>query len=505
MEERDYLYLKGNEELGDIIEILREFKGDEIILVVPNQTKALLHPVNIDLLKKEFLKNKKKIYFSTEDKKIGDLLKAAGFNVFLEEYETPEELSKIVTDIIVPAKSKPKVKKLSAKSEFKEKSALVKPKSFLVKWLKLVLLLILIAVIIGFGLDKFTSKAVITITLKSESKDFQEVIELRPGIVSNDLSNQILAGEKIELAKTHTIIVSATGVGRGGNRAKGEITVRNSSEYATPLVQGTRFQSQDGKIYRSTKRIYIPSQSEGGTVKVEVVADEMGEKYNINPAAEFTIPGFKGTAWDTRLKTTAESGIFGGGNSEIKIATIDDLTAGRVKFEKELKEIIFKEIGLKYKEYIFPEDGGSINIGLPDISHRVGQITDRIVFSGKGEFKIIGVKKDKLVNFVKDLIADKNLKEKVNVRIAELDIENFRIIDSDAKLSYARIQVAGKVKTKSDIDVKQVVEQLKGKRLEEIKDILKNNSAIGNAEGSIWPFWNNSLPLNSDKIEIKVR
>ena len=504
MEERDYLYLKGTEELGDVIEILKDFQGDEIVLVVPVGTKALSHPVNIDLLKKEFFKKRHKIYFSTEDKKISDLLKVAGFNVFLEEYENSEELHRIVTDIIVPSKLKPKIRKPLKTAKAPKTNTKFKVR--LSRWSIIAVVLILLAGAVAFGLDKFTSRATITITLKSESKDFKEMLEIKSQALNNDLQNQILKGEKIELVKTHTVIIPATGEGKGGNRAKGELTLSNSSSNQMTLIAGTRFKTSDERIFRATQRVSVPTKEDGGKVVFEVIADETGEKYNVSAKTEFTIPGLAGTHWEKEFTTIAENRISGGGSSgETKIVTNDDISGGIIKIEKEIKEIIVKELKIKYPDYIFPEDGGSVNISQPDISHKVGQATDRIVFSGKGDIKTIGVKKENLVNFIKDIIADKNLKEQSNVRIAGIDIESFRVMDIDPKSTFIKAQVSGKVTIKGNIDSSAISKQLAGKSLENVKDMLKDNPAIENAEASIWPFWNNKLPTNSDKIDIRVK
>ncbi len=59
-EERDYIYLKGTEELGDVIDALRKINAPEIIIVIPRRTKCFLNYTNLDILKNEIKKLNKK-------------------------------------------------------------------------------------------------------------------------------------------------------------------------------------------------------------------------------------------------------------------------------------------------------------------------------------------------------------------------------------------------------------------------------------------------------------
>jgi len=121
--EKDYFYLKGTEELGDIIDLVRNVKAKELILVVPPKTKALTHPVNLELFKREIDRCKKKVYLSSEDEELARLAKAAGFDLFLGEYEASIKGAQIVTDIRPPARAKDKVE---VKEQLEEPLASIK-------------------------------------------------------------------------------------------------------------------------------------------------------------------------------------------------------------------------------------------------------------------------------------------------------------------------------------------------------------------------------------------
>ncbi len=506
MRERDYLYLKGTEELGEVLEVVRDYAGQEVILVVPVGMRALAHPVNLELLKRETDRLKKKILFSTEDDSIRDLVKAAGFNVFLEEYEDPNVVQKMVTDIVAP-RSKTKVRRTVVAADDEPAPRRRSRFGWSWGWLRSLGYLLLVALFVGgiaLGVSQFTSRATVTITLAEEGREFHEVVEIRPHLTGDAAAANVLLGEEVKITKTHTLFAPATGAGKEGGRAKGFITVTNEASQSLPLIQGTRFQPASGKIYRSTGRVTIPSVSGGGKVRIEVIAEEPGDQYNVTAKTAFTIPGLRGTSWESSLRATAGEAIMGGASSAVKVVTVDDLAQGRTKLEQQLKDLITKELALQYPNYILPEELGSANTEVTDVSHKVGQPAERVVFAGRAEIKTIGVRKDRLIEYLKDRIAKAQLQQKANVRITELAITNLKTVDLDPKLNFLRVEVSGTVKVKGDVDRAAIQAQLVGKTLEQVQQVLKQNPNIENAEASIWPFWAKALPGESTRIEVRI-
>jgi len=108
-----------------------------------------------------------------------------------------------------------------------------------------------------------------------------------------------------------------------GMKASGTIIVFN--EYSSDsqlLIASTRFLSSNGKIFRTTKNIYVPgTKTENdeiipGSIDVEVLADYWGDEYNIG-SSDFTISGFKGTAKYTDFYGKSNTAMSGG-SSETK-------------------------------------------------------------------------------------------------------------------------------------------------------------------------------------------
>ena len=109
-----------------------------------------------------------------------------------------------------------------------------------------------------------------------------------------------------------------------GTKASGTITAFN--EYGSEpqlLVASTRFLSSNGKIFRTTKDVYIPGANIiddeiiPSSIDVEVVANYLGAEYNIGQS-DFTIPGFKGTVKYAGFYGKSDTAMSGGSMERIE-------------------------------------------------------------------------------------------------------------------------------------------------------------------------------------------
>ncbi|MCL4358392.1 MAG: baseplate J/gp47 family protein [Patescibacteria group bacterium] len=518
--EKDYFYLKGTEELGDVIELIRDSESKELILVVPDKTKVFLHPINLDLLKKETERLKKKIYLSTEDEEIIKLVKEAGFDLFMEEYEAMAEGAKLVTDIKPPAKIKPKpfhyFNPVHHPAEHKaerhrskgEDIFLDRGRTKKTKKLKKIFLVTAAAIALtGLGLfvvGGFSTSAKVDITPKEDTQKFDEIIILDRNATSENIDTHTLPGTFVDITKNDSVFQTTTGPSLGvNNRAQGVIVLTDSSADSLTLVPGTRFQSPAGKIYRSLSQVYVSGQ---GSVDVQVTADGSSGDYNLSTTTNFTIPGLAGTSWQKLITAQSKGTISGGGGGNVShTVLIDDINNGRVKLENELNNLLVKDLALKYPDYVFPEEIGQINVQVTDVSNQVGQTAAKIMVSGTGELKAIGVKKELLISLLKDIFAKKNLANKNNVEITNISIDKVKLQQLDPDFKNEAIEATGTVTTKEILDSQKIVQELRGKSLTDIRDYLKSLDQVEKADIEIWPFWQKSFPLDASKIKVNIQ
>lgn len=492
-EEKEFIYLKGTEELGEIIDFIKEHEAKEIVLVIPRNTKCLLYPTNLEILKHEINKLRKKIYFNSEDERIISLAKQVGIEIFLEDF-TYEEATKIVTDIIPPQKVKPKIRIIKEEPKKKKSSR---------KTIVIVGIIIGILILGGYMVivNAFSS-AVIEIVLKKQKMTFEEILILNPQITQPDLEKLSLPAEEIEIIKNHTVKQPTSGTKLGQAKASGKVQFSNlDPENSISIVPGTRIKSSKGYIYRTVERIYLePKQSK----EVIVVADNVGEEYQIDNLSEsFTVPGLIGTYWEDKIKVKLVEPIIY--SPEAKIVTVDDINQGKIKLENEIKLLIQDELKSRYKDYVIPEDINLIDFKIVDIYPSVGKVAKEVILTGTGKLVTIGVKKNQLTDFLKDIIAKENLKNNSNIKIKSLKINSLKVQNFDIKSKIATILIEGEIEIENSIDVNKLTKELVGEDLANLKHIINRYENIERAEVNIKPFWLNHLPSDPSKITIKVK
>lgn len=114
-------------------------------------------------------------------------------------------------------------------------------------------------------------------------------------------------------------VVPAQGTHHVETKASGTVTVVNDYSAApVKLLATTRFETPDGLIFRAPAQVIVPGKkgSTPGTIQVTVVADAVGESYNVGPIAKLTLPGLRGGAMYTSVYAKSEAAFAGGFNGE---------------------------------------------------------------------------------------------------------------------------------------------------------------------------------------------
>jgi hypothetical protein len=167
-----------------------------------------------------------------------------------------------------------------------------------------------LVVVTAFVLSLMFAGATVTVHPKQDTILTNTTLRAGVGQESGDIQVALTSIEKT--AVEQVIAQSETQV---EERAFGKITIYNN--YAkTPqrLIKNTRFQSDDGKIYKIRESIEIPGYTtEGvpGELEVTVYAEEPREEYNRGPG-DFTIPGFKDYPQEGKIYATSKEGMQGG-------------------------------------------------------------------------------------------------------------------------------------------------------------------------------------------------
>jgi len=377
-------------------------------------------------------------------------------------------------------------------------------------WRRFILILFGLAAITFLVAGYFIlPKATLAITLKKEVLPLSLSVVADKNISKTDFSLKKIPAQIVKVEKKETKDFPATGVTSGSSKAKGMISVYNAySESPQTLVQSTRFVSESGKVFRTTKAITIPgAKSAGGKltpvfIDAEVVADQAGPDYNISPS-KFTIPGFEGSPKYKGFYGVSNSAMSGGSSGAGKAISSRDLESARAAMDdlvnEETEKLLKDQIPANFKVLdnalqrnisgvVFSQPEGA---AVGTFSAVVNIEIQALVFDEKNLNELI----DK--NFAASGAADKSL------------LPNSRQIDyNDSKVDFTKGQIILVVAVSQDavskLDLADLKKKLAGEGESGIKKTLGQMPGIQNAKVNFWPFWVKSIPEQTSRIDITI-
>jgi hypothetical protein len=173
---------------------------------------------------------------------------------------------------------------------------------------------------------------------------------------------------------------------------------------SNPYVQGTRFTSDSGILFRANEKFTVLGTGQGGCVEIEVTADEAGEEYNLPEGSVLHLPGLQGTEIYERVTGTSLGLVTEGKVEEVPYLSEEE----KIKTEENLK----KEILEKGRKAIEEEYSEEYLIGYYDvvvIEKRIfeeSETNEEFNFEIEAEVKAFAIELDFLDIFVKEFIPE---------------------------------------------------------------------------------------------------
>lgn len=365
-----------------------------------------------------------------------------------------------------------------------------------------------LGLILFLGLGFKISKVEIQIWPETETLTFKTKVTIDKTIENQDvnfwIAEKVLPGQIFEVEKTVSEEFSSSG--KILKKAEGVIRLYNSySTQPETWLEGTRFVSADGKLFKSKSKILVP----GATIKngkitpssvdVSVIAAEPGSDYNIGPS-NFSIIALRGTPKYTKYYGESFQPMAGGGEfpqvTKEDIENAQNLLIEKVKTESEnaLKEKIPVEF-LFSKEIVETKILDKFSLSQP------GAEVEKFISQVKAKSTTLSFNKEKLNSFTKQFIlsqipTDKNIFEE-SLKIEYLP-ETFNLEAGNANLN-----LNFSTKVYPVVDLVSLKNNLVGKDFAETKIFLENQPYVLQTQIRFFPFWVRNVPKDIDKIDIK--
>ena len=395
-------------------------------------------------------------------------------------------------------------RRLKKKMSHKKKKIHKKP-VHMQRMIKFLLVLLLIPVVFFTSLLFVKQSTVIKITPVIKTAQYTDaVFTAKQSTIDNLHNSKALAYAILPLSlnesqdvdiKDHTFITK---------KAEGIITIYNAfSTKKQKLINNTRFISDDGKIYKIHKAVFIPGKKNGiaGKIQAKVYADKPGTEYN-KISGKLSIPGLKKYPnMYNSLYAKITTQIQGGNNGQS--AVIDDVErrTATAWLQEQITKKVYTEIEKKItKEQIYFKDGVSILFDdvLESDKGDVMKLTQNakisaIIFNKNNFAKEIaaGIKGDP-----KDGQATIVAYDALTVHINKLDIQN--------KREDIHLVVNGKTNIAWYPNSEKIKKALTGQKRTLFESLLMQYPSIEKATVINRPFWNRKFPKNLDDITVNI-
>lgn len=567
------IYAEIDDEVTDIFNKLRSVKAKEIYIVIPKRAIIFQSIVNLKILKRKASDDLKTIYFITNDKngihlaqqigievynKANDEGKPALFSTDVEdeklritplrasvnsiEEDTPTRLAErklSISEILRRGKGKKTVDitKINNPPKTKEKKSrfvIVSPnRHALIGLIVLSVFILLTVIYIALpGVTVYLTPAAsvleksVNITLADYQKNKSE-LDTHP--------THMVSCYPIDTTIKKTITHFSTGkkFSEKGANASGKLTIINTTSNPWPLITQTRFQTNEGIVFRIAQGVTVPaaSASDLGRLEVLVVADSMdaygaivGERGNIG-ASKFFLPGLKE---DSQSKIYAESydPMTGGITDYVTYISAEDIEASKGRLKDELIKSAIEELKKAVSDksklvggssvYTLLQGEGAIQLGDVKIDIPEGLDGQEVSeFTVSGEVYVSGVyyDHDAMLEILKNELLLKKSPQKELLRINE-DSTSYRIFEWDE--NKGKIKLTANIKGIEQYTINpdeengkkllnKIKEHIAGKDIEEAKVYIQNLPEINKVEIDSWPIWSPTVPSITDNIKFEIR
>ena len=379
------------------------------------------------------------------------------------------------------------------------------------RWLIIAVVVSAVVVLTAVLLSLLFAGAVVTVYPKQDT-----IVTSATFSTSEDEEPGALPFTRMTLERTAVQEVTALNEEEVEERARGTITIYNDySESPQRLIKNTRFQAEDGKIYRTRESVEVPGKNgtTPGSIETTVFAEEPGDAYNRGPS-EFSVPGFVGLPQEGKVYGRSTGNMTEGFVGIRRTVEEADRMRAIESIESQLRDELLAEIAqsgdIPEGKVVFDETVFFEFSPLPD---EVAQ-TDKVRLSLSGKVHAVLFDKEAFASRVAELTIGSYQGSPIRIdNMDDLSVSLTPIHSEDTQqgepweaTSYTT-EVNGKTKFVWEYDEDKFVQDLLGKDKTALDapartGILEMHPGIDHTSATIRPFWLSSFPDDPEDITV---
>lgn len=366
--------------------------------------------------------------------------------------------------------------------------------------------IILIALIGLTLLYVFKVKADVILTLEPKGIEKEETVTLAVG-AANDFNEKVIEAKEVEVQLEGSSTITATGKKEIGEKAKGTVTLFNSSESKRTLPAGTTLTSSNNREYVTDKEVVVASASgdifsgiKSGTAQVNVTAKQIGNEYNLPSNTKFT------TTVSNTLAARNDSAFSGGSKKEVAVFSKKDAdklsTDLPESLEEKARQAIREKLG-KDEEAL--NDFTDITLTKKNFDKDVNDEAKQVTLKATVLFTTLSYNSNDLTELAQTLLKDE-FSENLSLSDKDTDIlvENVNIKNDEE--AEATLKIKGGLLPK--INNEEIINEISGKSFSQASAYLNQLSQVKNSEIKLIPnipLLPKYLPRVKDNISITTQ
>lgn len=358
---------------------------------------------------------------------------------------------------------------------------------------------VLLVLVIAFAVSALFKSSAIKVSPKQETRTLSESFVAKKDVATG------LGFQTVTVTKDVEKTAVATGEEKVDRKSSGKIIIYNNyNNQPQKLVATTRFQTQEGLIFRLVSPVTVPGREvkDGktvpGSIEVTVEADKPGVSYNVG-LKDFTIPGFKGDPKYTAVYARSKTEMTGGFSGMQKVVSKEALETADKEMKTELESTLLKDI-----EAQIPANFVSYKNGLSFVFEPTVQVPDSakdsVVLRKKARVTAIIIDRGALSKAVLAKLMPETDPE--TIKISNLSDLNFNVVqgsDVDKQIAFT---LAGDANFVWAIDESKLKTELLGLSKKSAKVVISSYPAVSEAWIETKPFWNQTIPKNPEKVTL---
>jgi hypothetical protein len=340
-----------------------------------------------------------------------------------------------------------------------------------------------------------TVEATIYVTSVHEDLQTEFVVDVVETPVKNsEVAGRVLVGT---LGKTGSFTPTGEGATLVDGTAVGTVTLYNELSTSQPLVATTRLLTPEGVLFRMKDGATVPA---GGSVEVEVYADDTGASGDIGPST-FTIPGLNATKQQSVYAKSITA--MSGGVVTISVVGEEEMRQAADQLHAALKEDAMSMLRTEAGEDLA---GESFTTEVVSEEFSIEPNTEADGYDATVTIKVIGVfynleaLKEIAVAQLYDQLGEGREFISINTDQMIIDVSRYQTEPEGANL---HVVVDGKVITSRTSDALEV-DRFTGMLPSDVYGLLVGEGVATGVRVELEPFFVRRTPRMADHIYLEI-